>query len=85
MAEAANGRPEINLIATGSEVSLIVEASVSWKSKPFSRLVSIRAGSCSMRKRRISPLRVSASDPPAALVEAGATQGWLAMSATSAT
>ena len=78
LAEAANGRPEIILIATGSEVGLIVEAQRELEKQNIqARLVSMPswelfdAQAEEYRRSVLPPLiRVRLA------VEAGATQGW---------
>jgi transketolase len=78
LAEAANGRPEVILMATGSEVSLIVEA---WeqlrKQGVQTRLVSMP--SWELFDAQTEEYRHSVLPPPVRTrlaVEAGATQGW---------
>ena len=68
LAEAANGRPEIILIATGSEVSLIVEAQQRAAEAEYSDAPRVHAqlGIVRCANGGISPLRVSSSDPRAA-------------------
>ncbi len=78
LAEAANGQPQIILIATGSEVGLIVEAQRELEKKSVStRLVSMP--SWELFDSQTEEYRRSVF-PPAILarlvVEAGATQGW---------
>ncbi|MEO6569231.1 MAG: transketolase [Opitutaceae bacterium] len=78
LAEAANGQPQIILIATGSEVGLIVEAQRELERKSVStRLVSMP--SWELFDSQTEEYRRSVF-PPAILarlvVEAGATQGW---------
>jgi len=78
LAEAANGRPDIILIATGSEVGLIVEAQHELEKQNIqTRLVSMPSwelfdAQAEEYRRSVFPplLRVRLA------VEAGATQGW---------
>ncbi len=78
LAEAANGRPEIILIATGSEVGLIVEAQRELeKQKIQARLVSMPSWELfeaqpEEYRRSVLPPSIRAR----LAVEAGATQGW---------
>ncbi|MGO4883876.1 MAG: transketolase [Bryobacteraceae bacterium] len=78
LAEAANGRPEIILIATGSEVSLIVEAQRELQGRNIqTRLVSMPSwelfdAQAEEYRRSVLPPAVRAR----LAVEAGATQGW---------
>jgi transketolase len=78
LAEAANGRPEIVLIATGSEVSLIVEAQRELENKNIqTRLVSMPSWELfdaqpEEYRRSVFPPQIRAR----LAVEAGATQGW---------
>lgn len=78
LAEAANGRPEIILIATGSEVSLIVEAQRELEKQNIqTRLVSMP--SWELFDAQAEEYRRSVFPPLIRLrlaVEAGATQGW---------
>src|SRR6185503_13814057 len=78
LAEAANGRPEVILIATGSEVGLIVEAQrVLEKQNIQARLVSMPSwelfeAQAEEYRRSVFPPLIRAR----LAVEAGATQGW---------
>jgi len=78
LAEAANSRPEIILIATGSEVSLIVEAQRELEKQNIqTRLVSMPSwelfdAQAEEYRRSVFPPLVRAR----LAVEAGATQGW---------
>jgi transketolase len=78
LAEAANGRPEIILIATGSEVSLIVEAQRELgKQNIQTRLVSMPSwelfdAQAEDYRRTVFPPSIRAR----LVVEAGTTQGW---------
>ncbi len=78
LAEAANGRPEIILIATGSEVSLIVEARERLQQQNIqTRLVSMPSwelfdAQAEEYRRSVFPPSIRAR----LAVEAGATQGW---------
>ncbi len=78
LAEAANGQPEIILIATGSEVSLIVEAQLELeKQNVQTRLVSMPSWELfdaqpEEYRRSVFPPLIRAR----LAVEAGATQGW---------
>jgi transketolase len=78
LAEAANGRPEIILIATGSEVSLVVEAQRELEKRNIpTRLVSMPSWELfdaqgEEYRRSVLPPSVRAR----LAVEAGATQGW---------
>jgi transketolase len=78
LAEAANGRPEIILIATGSEVSLIVEAQRELEKRNVqTRLVSMPSwelfdAQSEEYRRSVFPPVIRAR----LAVEAGATQGW---------
>ena len=78
LAEAANGQPEIILIATGSEVSLIVEAQQQLQKQDIqTRLVSMPSwelfdAQTEEYRRSVFPPSVRAR----LAVEAGATQGW---------
>jgi transketolase len=78
LAEAANGRPEIILIATGSEVSLIVEAQRELEKQNIqTRLVSMP--SWELFDAQTEEYRRSVFPPLTRLrlaVEAGVTQGW---------
>ena len=78
LAEAANGRPEIILIATGSEVSLIVEAQRELEKQNIqTRLVSMP--SWELFDAQAEEYRCSVFPPlirARLAVEAGATQGW---------
>jgi transketolase len=78
LAEAANGRPEIILIATGSEVSLIVEAQHELgKQNIQTRLVSMP--SWELFDAQEEEYRYSVFPPSIRArlaVEAGTTQGW---------
>ena len=78
LAEAANGRPEIILIATGSKVSLIVEARQQLQQRNIqTRLVSIP--SWELFDAQVEECRRSVFPPSVRAqlaVEAGATQGW---------
>jgi transketolase len=78
LAEAANGRPEIILIATGSEVSLIVEAQHELgKQNIQTRLVSMP--SWELFDAQEEEYRCSVFPPSIRArlaVEAGTTQGW---------
>jgi transketolase len=78
LADAANGRPEIILIATGSEVSLIVEAQLELeKQNVQARLVSMP--SWELFENQAEEYRRSVFPPllhARLAVEAGATQGW---------
>jgi transketolase len=78
LAEAANGQPQIILIATGSEVSLIVEAQLKLEKQNIqTRLVSMPSWELfnaqpEEYRRSVFPPRIRAR----LAVEAGATQGW---------
>ena len=78
LAEAANGRPEIILIATGSEVGLIVEAQRELEKQNIqTRLVSMPSWELfeaqpEEYRRSVFPPSIRAR----LAVEAGATQGW---------
>jgi len=78
LAEATNGRPDIILIATGSEVSLIVEARQQLQRQDIqTRLVSMPSWELfdvqtEEYRRSVFPPSVRAR----LAVEAGATQGW---------
>ena len=78
LAEVANGRPEIILIATGSEVSLIVEAQRELEKQNIpTRLVSMPSwelfdAQAEDYRRSVFPPSIRAR----LAVEAGATQGW---------
>ena len=78
LAEAENGRPELILIATGSEVNLIVEARQQLQKQDIqTRLVSMPSWELfdtqtEEYRRSIFPPSVRAR----LAVEAGATQGW---------
>jgi len=78
LAEAANGHPQIILIATGSEVSLIVEAQLKLEKQNIqTRLVSMPSWELfnaqpEEYRRSVFPPRIRAR----LAVEAGATQGW---------
>ena len=78
LAEAANGRPQIILIATGSEVGLIVEAQRELEKKDVqARIVSMPSwelfnAQTEEYRRSIFPPEIR----PRLAVEAGATQGW---------
>jgi len=78
LAEAANGRPEIILIATGSEVGLIIEAQRELEKQNIqTRLVSMP----SWELFEVQPEEYRRSVFPPSIrarlaVEAGATQGW---------
>jgi transketolase len=78
LAEAANGRPQIILIATGSEVGLIVEAQRELEKKDVqARIVSMP--SWELFNAQTEEYRRSIFPPGIRLrlaVEAGATQGW---------
>ena len=78
LAEAANGRPEIILIATGSEVSLIAEAQRELEKQNIqARLVSMP--SWELFDAQVEEYRRSVFPPSIRArlaVEAGATQGW---------
>jgi transketolase len=78
LADSANGKPEIILIATGSEVSLIVAAGQKLIEKKISvRLVSMP--SWELYDSQSQQYRDSVLPPSARArlaVEAGATQGW---------
>jgi transketolase len=78
LAEAANGRPEIILIATGSEVGLIVEAQRELEKQNIqTRLVSMP--SWELFDAQDQEYRHTVFPPSIRLrlaVEAGATQGW---------
>jgi transketolase len=78
LAEAANGRPEIILIATGSEVSLVVEAQRELEKQNIqTRLVSMP--SWELFDAQGEEYRSSVFPPSIRArlaVEAGATQGW---------
>ena len=78
LAEAANGRPEIILIATGSEVSLVVEAQRELEKQNIqTRLVSMP--SWELFDAQVEEYRRSVFPPSIRArlaVEAGATQGW---------
>lgn len=79
LVEAENGRPEIILIATGSEVSLIVEARMQLQQRNIqARLVSMPSwelfdAQAEEYRRSVLPPLIRAR----LAVEAGATQGWL--------
>ncbi len=78
LAEAANGRPQIILIATGSEVGLIVEAQRELEKRNVqARLVSMPSwelfdAQSEAYRRTVFPAEVRVR----LAVEAGATQGW---------
>ena len=78
LAEAGNGRPEIILIATGSEVSLVVEAQRELEKQNIqTRLVSMPSwelfdAQAEDYRRSVFPPSIRAR----LAVEAGATQGW---------
>jgi transketolase len=78
LAEAANGQPLIILIATGSEVSLIVEAQLELEKQNIqTRLVSMPSWELfdaqpEEYRRSVFPPQIRAR----LAVEAGATQGW---------
>jgi transketolase len=78
LAEAANGQPQIILIATGSEVSLIVEAQLELEKQNIqTRLVSMPSWELfnaqpEEYRRSVFPPSIRAR----LAVEAGATQGW---------
>jgi transketolase len=78
LAEAANGRPEIILIATGSEVGLIVEAQHELEKQNIqTRLVSMPSwelfdAQTEEYRHTVLPTSIRAR----LAVEAGATQGW---------
>jgi transketolase len=78
LAEAANGRPDIILIATGSEVGLIVEAQHELEKRNVqARLVSMPSwelfdAQAEEYRRSVFPPSIRAR----LAVEAGATQGW---------
>jgi transketolase len=78
LAEAETGRPEIILIATGSEVSLIVEARMQLQQRNIqTRLVSMPSwelfdAQAEEYRRSVFPPLIRAR----LAVEAGATQGW---------
>jgi transketolase len=78
LAEAANGRPEIILIATGSEVGLIVEAQHELEKRNIqARLVSMPSwelfdAQTEEYRRSVLPPSIRAR----LAVEAGVTQGW---------
>ena len=78
LAEAANGRPEIILIATGSEVGLIVEAQHELEKQNIqARLVSMPSWELfdaqpEEYRHTVFPPSIRAR----LAVEAGATQGW---------
>ncbi len=78
LAEAANGRPEIILIATGSEVSLVAEAQRELEKQNIqARLVSMP--SWELFDAQVEEYRRSVFPPSIRArlaVEAGATQGW---------
>ena len=78
LAEAANGRPEVILIATGSEVSLIVEARQQLQKQDIqTRLVSMP--SWELFDAQTEECRRSLFPPSVRTrlaVETGATQGW---------
>jgi transketolase len=78
LAEAANGRPEVILIATGSEVHLIVEARQQLQKQDIqTRLVSMP--SWELFDAQTEEYRHSVFPPSVRTrlaVEAGATQGW---------
>jgi len=78
LAEAANGQPEIVLIATGSEVGLIVEAQRELEKQNIqARLVSMP--SWELFDAQAEEYRHSVLPPlirARLAVEAGATQGW---------
>jgi len=78
LAEAANGRPEIILIATGSEVSLVAEAQRELEKQNIqTRLVSMP--SWELFDAQVEEYRHSVFPPSIRArlaVEAGATQGW---------
>jgi transketolase len=78
LAEAANGRPEVILIATGSEVTLIVEARQQLQKQLIqTRLVSMP--SWELFDAQTEEYRHSVFPPSVRArlaVEAGATQGW---------
>jgi len=78
LAEAANGRPEVILIATGSEVHLIVEARQQLQKQDIqTRLVSMP--SWKLFDAQTEEYRHSVFPPSVRTrlaVEAGATQGW---------
>ena len=68
LAEAANGQPQIILIATGSEVGLIVEAQLKLEKQNIqTRLVSMPSWELfNAQPEEYRTLRVSAADPCAA-------------------
>jgi len=78
LAEASNGQPEVILIATGSEVGLIVEAQRELEKQNIpTRLVSMPSwelfdAQAEEYRRSVFPLSIRAR----LAVEAGATQGW---------
>ncbi|MDQ2925179.1 MAG: transketolase [Acidobacteriota bacterium] len=78
LAEASNGRPEVILIATGSEVGLIVEAKRALEKQNIpTRLVSMPSWELfeaqpEEYRRSVFPPSIRAR----LAVEAGATQGW---------
>ena len=78
LAEASNGQPEVILIATGSEVSLIVEAQRELEKQNIpTRLVSMPSwelfdAQAEEYRRSVFPPSIRAR----LAVEAGATQGW---------
>jgi transketolase len=78
LAEAANGGPEIILIATGSEVSLVAEAQCELEKQNIqTRLVSMP--SWELFDAQVEEYRRSVFPPSIRArlaVEAGATQGW---------
>jgi transketolase len=78
LAEATNGRPEIILIATGSEVGLIVEAQRELEKRNIqTRLVSMP--SWELFDAQAEEYRHTVFPPSIRLrlaVEAGTTQGW---------
>ena len=78
LAEAENGRPEVILIATGSEVALIVETREQLQKQGIqTRLVSMP--SWELFDKQAEEYRRSVFPPSVRArlaVEAGATQGW---------
>jgi transketolase len=78
LAEAANGRPELILVATGSEVHLIIEAREQLQKQDIqTRLISMASwelfdAQTEEYRRSVFPLSVRSR----LAVEAGATQGW---------
>jgi transketolase len=77
-ADAPNGKPDIILIATGSEVGLIVEASQKLIEKKITvRLVSMPCwGLFDVQSRNYRDSVLPPSVHTRLAVEAGATQGW---------